>query len=644
MSRASVEGQGTPRLRRLGVLSLGALGVVYGDIGTSPIYALRESLAHGIAATHDNVLGILSLIFWTLTVLISIEYQMVVLRADNRGEGGILALLALLRPQRHRGGSWLGPLLQKMAILGAALVLCDGVLTPAMSVLSAVEGLEVAAPALEPLVLPITVGILLVLFRIQRGGTDRIGVWFGPITALWFLVMGVLGAAAIFRYPGVLAAINPAYGASFLYHEGWTAVRILGSVFLVVTGAEALYMDLGHFGRRPIQYAWFGLVFPALLLCYFGQGALILSSPVEVTQPFFELAPGWALYPLIALATAATVIASQAVISGAFSLTRQAIQMGVIPRVKVVQTSAVAGGQIYVPALNTLLMLITLVVVLAAGSSAALANAYGVAISTTMIITTGMLFLAMRWRWRLPLLVAAVSSGLFLIVDVSFFSANMLRVPAGGWMVLAAAAVLYGMMSTWNWGRGNLIGMLRTETVPLSTLFSRLARERVARVPGTAVFMTAPKLGAPPALQHHLRHAHALHERVILLTVENRDTPRVAPDERLVVEPLEQGFYRLFVRYGFAESPDLPRAMEAAAAHGLPMDPTELTYFIGRETLIVPPDMPWFDRARERLYVFMFRNALRATDFYRIPPRQAVEIGLWVEAAVPARARDAGSA
>jgi KUP system potassium uptake protein len=297
-----------------------------------------------------------------------------------------------------------------------------------------------------------------------------------------------------------------------------------------------------------------------------------------------------------------------------------------------------------VPALNTLLMLITLAVVLAAGSSAALANAYGVAISTTMIITTGMLFLAMRWRWRLPLLVAAVSSGLFLIVDVSFFSANMLRVPAGGWMVLAAAAVLYGMMSTWSWGRGNLIGMLRTETMPLSTLFSQLARERVARVPGTAVFMTAPKLGAPPALQHHLRHAHALHERVILLTVENRDTPRVAPDERLVVEPLEQGFYRLFVRYGFAESPDLPRAMEAASAHGLAVDPTEITYFVGRETLIVPPDMPWFDRVRERLYVFMFRNALRATDFYRIPPRQAVEIGLWVEAAVPARARDASGA
>jgi KUP system potassium uptake protein len=441
----------------------------------------------------------------------------------------------------------------------------------------------------------------------------------------------------------VLAAINPAYGAAFLYHEGWAAVRILGSVFLVVTGAEALYADLGHFGRRPIQYAWFALVFPALLLCYFGQGALILGSPQPIKQPFFELAPDWALYPLIALATLATVIASQAVISGAFSLTRQAIQMGVIPRVQVIQTSAVAGGQIYVPALNTLLMLVTVVVVLAAGSSAALANAYGVAISTTMIITSSMLFLAMRWRWRVPLLLAAASSGLFLLVDVSFFSANMLRVPAGGWMVLVAAAALYGMMRTWNWGRSNLIGMLRTETLPLPTLFSRLARERVARVPGTAVFMTAPRLGAPPALQHHLRHAHALHERVILLTVENRDTPRVPPDERLAVEPLEQGFYRLLVRYGFAESPDLPRAMEAAAAHGLPVDPTDMTYFIGRETLIVPPDMPRFDRLRERLYVFMFRNALRATDFYRIPPRQAVEIGLWVEAAVPGRSREEAS-
>ena len=627
-------------LRRLSLLSLGALGVVYGDIGTSPIYALRECLAHGVDPTPDNVLGVLSLIFWTLMVLITVEYQMFVLRADNRGEGGILALLALLRPQRHRSGGWL----QKAAILGAALVLCDGVLTPAISVLSAVEGLEVAAPALAPAVLPITVGILLALFRIQRGGTARIGVWFGPITALWFVVMAVLGTAQIVKHPGVLAAINPVYGATFLIHEGWAAIRILGSVFLVVTGAEALYADLGHFGRRPIVYAWFGLVFPALLLCYFGQGALILNSPTPVEQPFFELAPDWALYPLIALATAATVIASQAVISGAFSLTRQAIQMGVIPRVKVVQTSAETGGQIYIPALNTLLMLVTLIVVLAAGSSGALANAYGVAISTTMIITTGMLFLAMRWRWHVPLVGAVLVCGLFLAVDVSFFSANMLRVPAGGWMVLAAAAVLYGMMRTWNWGRSNLIGMLRTETLPLPTLFSRLARERIARVPGTAVFMTAPKLGAPPALQHHLRHAHALHERVILLTVENRDLPRVAPDERLAIEPLEQGFYRLFVRYGFAESPDLPHAMEAAAAQGLPVDPADITYFVGRETLIVPPDMRWFDRQRERLYVFMFRNALRATDFYRIPPRQAVEIGLWVEAAVPVRARDAAGA
>jgi KUP system potassium uptake protein len=624
-------------LRRLSLLSLGALGVVYGDIGTSPIYALRECLAHGIEPTHDNLLGMLSLIFWTLVVLVSVEYQMVVLRADNRGEGGILALLALLRPQRHRGGRWL----QKAAVLGAALMLCDGVLTPAISVLSAIEGLEVAAPALEPLVLPITVGILLALFRIQSGGTARIGGWFGPVMTLWFGVMAVLGAAQIAHYPSVLAALNPAYGAQFLIHEGWLGIRILGSVFLVVTGAEALYADLGHFGRRPIQLAWFVLVFPALLLCYFGQGALILNSPTPVEQPFFELAPGWALYPLVALTTLATVIASQAVISGAFSLTRQAIQMGVVPRVQVVQTSAETGGQIYVPALNTLLMLVTVVVVLAAGSSGALANAYGVAISTTMVITTGLLFLAMRWRWRLALAAALVASGLFLAVVITFFASNLLRVPAGGWMVLAAAALLYGLMSTWSWGRGNLIGMLRTETMPLPTLFSRLARERIARVPGTAVFMTAPKLGAPPALQHHLRHAHALHERVILLTVENRDMPRVPPDDRLAVEPLEQGFYRLFVRYGFAESPDLPRAMEAAAEKGLPVEPTDMTYFIGRETLIVPPDMRWFDRQRERLYVFMFRNALRATDFYRIPPRQAVEIGLWVEATVPVRERGA---
>lgn len=627
----------------MGLLALGALGIVYGDIGTSPIYALRECFAHGVEPTPENVLGVLSLIFWALTLLISAEYQVLVLRHDNRGEGGILALLALLRPQRHLRSRRMAALMQALAVLGAALVLCDGVLTPAISVLSAVEGLEVAAPRLEPLVVPITVGILVALFRLQRRGAGGIGVLFGPVTAVWFLTIGTLGAVAAARHPQVLGAINPMHAITFLGAESWLALRVLGAVFLVVTGAEALYADLGHFGRRPIQLAWFVLVFPALLLSYFGQGAHLLTAGAAVEHPFFELAPGVLLYPLIGLATAATVIASQAVISGAFSITRQAIQMGLIPRLKVVQTSAATYGQVYVPALNFALAVVTITVVIAAGSSGALASAYGLAISITMVITTGMLFFALRWRARWPVPLAALAVTGFFVLDLTFLSANLLRVPEGGWMVLAAGAGIYGLMRTWAWGRQNLIGYLRGETEPLENLFSRLARERMARVPGTAVFLTAPRLGAPPALQHHLRHAHALHERVVLLTVVNEDTPRMVEHERLVVEPLEQGFFRLYVHYGFREQPDLPRAIGAARAKGLPTDPADTTYFIGRETLIVPPDMPWFTRLRERLYVFMFRNALRATDFYRIPPRQAVEIGLWLEAVVPGRGREAAS-
>ncbi len=630
-------------MRRLGLLSLGALGVVYGDIGTSPIYALRECFSRGVEPTPDNVLGVLSLMFWALTLLITFEYQMLVLRHDNRGEGGLLALLALLRPQRHMRGQRLGGVIQALAVLGAALVLCDGVITPAISVLSAVEGLTVAAPQMAPAVVPITVGILIGLFRLQKRGTAGIGALFGPITAVWFLTMGVLGARAVLEAPQVLAAVDPRYAIQFLVEQRMTALVVLGAVFLVVTGAEALYADLGHFGRRPIVLAWFALVFPSLLLSYFGQGAHYLTHPGTVVQPFFELAPRPLLFPLIALATAATVIASQAVISGAFSITRQAIQMGLVPRLKVIQTSAATAGQVYLPALNVVLAIACIIVVLATRSSSALAVVYGLAISISMVITTGMLYFALRWRARWPAYAAALVTLTFLTVDLTFFTANLLRIPRGGWIVLVFGAVIYALMRNWAWGRQNLIGMLRTETLPLPTLFSRLARERVARVPGAAVFMTAPKLGAPPALQHHLRHAHALHERVILLTVENRDTPRVPPDERLLVEPLEQGFYRLFVRYGFAENPDLPRAMEAAATQGLTVDPTEITYFIGRETLIVPPDMHWLDRLRERFYVFMFRNALRATDFYRIPPRQAVEIGLWVEAVVPGRSREGAS-
>ncbi|MDY6955471.1 MAG: potassium transporter Kup [Pseudomonadota bacterium] len=620
-----------------GLAPLAALGVVYGDIGTSPLYALRECFSphFGVSLTAAHVLGVLSLIFWALILIVSLKYQVLVLRADNRGEGGILALLALLNPWRTLGQGRTAAWVMALGVFGAALLYCDGMITPAISVLSAVEGLKIAAPAAGPFVVPLTLVILAILFALQRFGTARVGTVFGPVMLLWFATLAILGLKGISHNPGVLIALNPWYGLNFLLSEGKTALLVLGGVFLVVTGAEALYADLGHFGRRPIRQAWFVLVLPALVLNYLGQGALVLADPAAIENPFYALAPRWALYPLVALATLATVIASQALISGVFSLVRQSIQLGVMPRMRIVQTSPSEIGQIYAPAANFALMLACMALVLAFRTSGNLAAAYGVAITITMLITSGLIYFTMRrvWLWSGP--VSGLIAGALIFIELPFLLANLHKLHEGGWVTLGAAGVLFFIMRTWDEGRRNLITRLRAESEPLDTLFDRLDHHKPVRLPGTAIFLTAPRLGAPPSLQYLLKHTHALHERVILLTVLIEETPRVPPGQRIEWTPLGHGFDRLLIHYGFMQSPDLPAALAQARRAGLSIDLSETTFFIGRETLVIDRNISWYQRLRERIYAFMFRNSMRAIDFYKIPPERAVEIGIWVAAEPP---------
>ena len=625
---------------RLLALSLSALGVVYGDIGTSPLYAFRECFGTvlGVAPTVANVLGVLSLVFWALVLVISIKYQLFVMRADNRGEGGILALLALLDTWRGTGARRFS-LIVMLGVFGASLLYGDGVITPAISVLSAVEGLQVAEPSLQHFILPLTIIILVGLFSLQRRGTGHVGAVFGPIMLVWFSVLALVGVLAMRHDPGVLRAVNPRYGIVFLGTHGELGLLVLGAVFLTVTGGEALYADMGHFGRNPIRLGWFALVLPALLLNYFGQGALLLSHPDKAGNPFYSMVPHWALYPMIALATGATIIASQAVISGAFSLMRQAVQLGQTPRVRIIQTSSEEIGQVYIPVLNWLLMIATVAVVLLFRSSGALAAAYGIAISMTMVITTVLLFFAMRRRWLWPTPLAAFVTGCFLLVDLPFFGANLLKMPQGGWLPISGGLFVFLIMSTWSSGRRNLIGRLRKDTQPLEKLMERLDEHPLPRVAGTAVFMTAPKLGAPPVMQRLLRYSEVLHEQVIMLTVITEDRPRVPIGERLDLLPLRHGFYRVFVRYGFMQEPNLLMALARLRRHGLSLDLDSTTFFIGRETLVITDDQPLLWRWRDKLYAFMFRNALRATDFYKLPPKSAVEIGIWLEASSPPRGK-----
>jgi KUP system potassium uptake protein len=616
----------------MALLALGALGIVYGDIGTSPLYALRECFTgpHGITPTPDNVLGVLSLIFWSLIIVVSVKYLLFVMRADNRGEGGILALMALVM-QRPRGQAHPArPVLIVLGLFGAALLYGDGVITPAISVLSAVEGLSVATPVFEPYIIPITLVILLGLFLVQRHGTAGIGSVFGPVMCLWFTTLAVLGVKEMLHNPAVFGALSPLHGARFFLHNGWHGFLVLGAVFLVVTGGEALYADMGHFGYRPIRLAWFSLVLPALMLNYLGQGALLLRDPSAARNPFYLLAPGWALYPLVALATVATVIASQALISGAFSLTRQAMQLGYCPRMEVVHTSAEEKGQIYLPGLNILLLVGVVVLVLGFRSSSALAAAYGIAVTATMTITTLLAYVVSRERWGAGRALAMPIAAAFLVVDLSFFGANAVKIADGGWVPLLMAVVIFTLLTTWKRGREILAGKLRAASMSLSDLLESFGEHGPMRVPGTAIFMTGNPEGTPPALLHNLKHNKVLHEQVVLLTIASEDVPHVPPEERVEVEPLQQGFVRVVARYGFMENPNIPDILKRCREKGLQFQLMGTSFFLGRETLI-PSKKPGMAMWREALFAWMSRNARSATAFFRIPPNRVVELGTQVE-------------
>ena len=608
-------------------MTLTAIGVVYGDIGTSPLYAMRECFfgTHPVPPTHDNVLGVLSLIVYALLLVISVKYIAIVMRADNQGEGGILALTALIRG--GTGGTRTALVL--LGIFGAALLYGDGMITPAITVLGAVEGLKVATPVFEPYLVPLAVVILIVVFSIQRHGTHRVGRLFGPVMVGWFVVLAVLGTVWIFRYPDVLAAVDPRYGVRFLIDNRFTGFAVLGAVFLVVTGGEALYADMGHFGARPIRVAWFAVVLPALLINYFGQGALLLHAPAT-RDPFFELSPGWALLPLVVLATAAAIIASQALISGAFSLTRQAIQLGYAPRLTVEHTSSWEMGQIYVPQVNWLLAISTILIVIGFGSSSALAAAYGIAVTMTMIITALLLHVIAVERWHWPLPVAIAVTTIFLIIDLTFFSANLLKVLQGGWLPIAIGALLFTLMTTWKTGRRIVAERLTARAFPLEAFVMAVRTAPQIRVPGTAIFMTAQPTGTPAALVHNLRYNKMLHEHVVVLTVATVPTPYVAPDARVTVTAMGANIYNARIQYGFMEDPVVPEVLGHLRAAGVPIDEEDVTFFLGRETIVVgrrPGMAAW----REKLFVLMARNAVRATAFFRLPPERVVELGVQVE-------------
>jgi KUP system potassium uptake protein len=628
-SAAPVSKHGHVHGSRLWVLALGALGIVYGDIGTSPLYALRECFlgAHALPVTPANVLGILSLLFWALIVVVTIKYHVYVLRMDNHGEGGILALMALVL--NALGNRRWQALIVALGLFGAALLYGDGIITPAISVLSAVEGLEVATTFFQPFVVPITIAILIALFLFQRHGTGGIGAVFGPVMLVWFATLAALGIAGITHHPGVLAAFNPAYAVHFFAANGFRGFLVLGGVFLVATGGEALYADMGHFGELPIQIDWFSLVMPSLLLNYLGQGAILLARPEAVSNPFYAMVPANLIYPLVVLATAATVIASQAVISGAFSLTRQAVQLGYCPRVVITHTSEKEMGQIYIPAVNWALMVATIGLVLGFRTSSNLAAAYGIAVALTMVITTALAFVASRrvWHWKLAL--ALTVTGCFLAVDLAFLGANLFKIALGGWLPLLIGAVGYLAMSTWRWGRTVMAAEDARVRLPLDVFLADVARRQPQRVAGTAVVLTASDEGVPRTLLHNFKHNRVLHERVVLLHVVNLPIPE-AGAQRLTLADLGQGFSRLEVRYGFMEDPDIPQVLAQARALGLDVEPAQISYFLGRDTLMATRrhGLPMW---RQRLFRFMKRNSARNNEFFRLPPNAYLEIGALIE-------------
>jgi KUP system potassium uptake protein len=609
-------------------LTLAALGVVYGDIGTSPLYAVKETFnpAHGIPLTPETVLGGISAIFWSLMIVVSLKYVMLIMRADNKGEGGIMALLALAAAavkERPRARATI----MLLGVFGAALFYGDAVLTPAISVLSAVEGLEVGTEAFKPYVVPIALGVVIGLFALQRAGSSVIGALFGPITILWFLAIAALGLAAIVNHPEVLRAFDPMHALRFATQHGFASFVVLGAVLLAFTGAEALYADMGHFGKGPIRLAWFGLVFPALMLNYLGQGALLIADPAALQNPFYKLAPEWALYPLVVLATAATVVASQATISGTYSLTRQAIQLDYLPRMDVRQTSAKQIGQIYMPGANWLLLLVIVAVVAGFGSSSALASAYGVAVTGTMLVTTILTFFLLRHGWGYPLWACVAATGFFVLVDLAFFSSSLLKVAEGGWFPLALGVLVFIVMTTWRRGRVLAAAAQRRQAIALEAFVSSLAAHPPHRVPGTAVFMAGDPESVPNSLMHNLKHNKVLHERVVFLTVSVRGLPWVAEGERIAVQPLGQGFYRLHVSFGFMNEPDVAASLELAAAKGLAFDLMQTTFFLSRATVVPNGEKGGMAKWRESLFATMARNARTAADYYNIPPNCVIELG-----------------
>lgn len=612
-------------------LALAALGVVFGDIGTSPLYTLREVFSsnhHPIAHSVDNVYGILSLITWSLILIVSIKYIVFIMRADNRGEGGIMALLALA--SRHTENSKKKRKIMILGILGACMFYADGMITPAISVLSAVEGLKVAAPSLDQFIVPITLVVLFTLFFVQSKGTALVGAFFGPIMLLWFGTLAVLGIINIAHDATILYALNPIYAFHFFINTPWLAFGALGAVVLAVTGAEALYADMGHFGRFPIRLVWFGFVLPALLLNYFGQGAIILHTAEALKSPFYFLAPEWALYPLIVLATIATVIASQAVITGAFSVSRQALQMGFIPRMFIQHTSENTQGQIYMPRVNWGLMLATMLLVISFGSSDNLAAAYGIAVTGDMIITSLLAAIVFHKVWQWSKLRTGLLVMLFLIVDLTFFSANILKVPDGGWIPLLIGAIVFTLMLTWKTGRSLLYSQLKYDDIQIAPFIESIDIEALSRVEGTGIFLTPNADGIPRAMLHNIKHNKVLHEKIVILTVRFLDYPHTTQEERLTVEALPHAFYRVIINYGFMDEPDIPRDLAMCHLQGLDLQPLESSYFIGKEILIASGRLGmsfW----RKKIFVTLFRSAEPITNQLKLPPNRVVELGSQVK-------------
>ena len=633
--------EANPQGKRLLVLSLTALGVVYGDIGTSPLYAIKEAFKprYGLAPNIENVYGLLSLIVWVLVLIVSVKYVAFILRADNRGEGGVLALLALILQRQHREGeARRRGLLIALGLFGGAFLYGDGAITPAISVLGAVEGLEVASPALAHIVIPIAFVIVAMLFWFQRYGTARVGGLFGWIMLVWFGTIAALGVRGIMVRPDILLAINPWHAVRFFIAHPQLTFVALGAVVLVITGGEALYADMGHFGPKPIRIVWYWFVLPCLLLNYFAQGALLIENPTAVSNPFYLLAPSWFVYPLLIIATSAAVVASQALISGAFSLTQQAIQLGYSPRMRIIHTSKQEAGQIYIPEVNKALAVGTLLLILGFKSATALGSAYGVAVSGTMAITSILFYMVVRDQWGWSQLKAGSFLVVFLSIDLTFFFANLLKIPAGGWVPVAVALSVFTLMTTWKRGREILRAILQRGTVPIDMFLTDVERRKPVRVKGTAVFMTSEAGGAPVVLLHHLKHNKVLHDQVVLLSVQTAEVPEVSPDERLQIEPLGQGFFRVKASYGFMETPNVPSILQAAGRHGINAKKTDVSYYLGRERLIPnkprrskDPEIASMARWRKKLFVLMSQNARGATEFFGLPPNRVVELGTQIE-------------